>query len=144
MYFTVGSGMNDVRHLQGKPEEIIPGPRMGGETWRYGPSSIVFSVRAAVVEWDDYAGRFRKIMLDSGHGTEAESFTVGSHMDDVIRLQGTPDRIVNNLFLHQQLWYYGASVVKVNSSTGLVQSWNNAEGNLKSANPKPNKSSGDN
>ena len=66
----------------------------------------------------------RREESDSARAT----FTRGSHRDDVLRLQGTPDKISG--FGDSELWWYGRSTVSISKRDGLVEEWDD-EGNLK-------------
>ena len=55
-------------------------------------------------------------------------FTKGSHQDDVIRLQGTPQRIYD--LYNEEGWSYGASSVTISKRTNKVLRWSNIGGNL--------------
>ena len=55
-------------------------------------------------------------------------FTKGSHQDDVIRLQGTPQRIYD--LYNEEEWNYGSSSVTISKSTKKVLRWSNIGGNL--------------
>ena len=58
-----------------------------------------------------------------------QHFTLGSHKDEVARIQGTPTRITDfGLF---EVWDYGWSSVRFSSRAGTVTGWDNRGGNLK-------------
>ena len=56
-------------------------------------------------------------------------FTIGSHKDDVLRLQGTPSSILRGGSM--QIWSFGFSTVDISTQTGRVLSFSNISGNLK-------------
>ncbi|MDN7126917.1 hypothetical protein J6J08_05950, partial [Pseudidiomarina sp. 1APR75-33.1] len=45
-------------------------------------------------------------------------FTLGSHKDHVVQLQGTPDDISRYPALGYETWSYGWSSVKISTETG--------------------------
>ena len=60
-------------------------------------------------------------------GSQEEYFTLGSHEDDVLRLQGTPSDI--SRYSSYEVWYFGSSKVKIDLRTRRVLEWDN-NGNL--------------
>ena len=54
----------------------------------------------------------------------AESFTIGSTKNDVVKVQGVPTTV------HSTCWFYGSSYVDFDSD-GLVSSWSDRAGQLK-------------
>ena len=90
----------------------------------YGTSNVKI-VGSRVRSWSDNGNL--KVRLVAGRNTSASSyFTVGSHVDDVIRLQGTPSDIIGSIT--RGTLYYGTSNVKIEGSR--VRSWSD-NGNLK-------------
>lgn len=58
-------------------------------------------------------------------------WTVGSHADEVLRLQGTPTDVDRYPSLGKEIWWYGTSNVEINVRTRRVVEWDNGRGNLK-------------
>ena len=58
-------------------------------------------------------------------------FTLGSHQDDVLRLEGTPTRIRRFDSLGHETWSYGLSRVTISTRTREVLDWTNHGGQLK-------------
>ena len=129
-YFTRGSHKDDVIRLQGTPDQISKYSSLGYEVWKYGYSDIKISTsNGKVLEWDNDGNL--KAKLNAGNNTTTLSyFTRGSHKDDVIRLQGTPDQISKYSSLGYEVWKYGYSDIKISTSNGKVLEWDN-DGNLK-------------
>ena len=128
LYFTRGSHQDDVLRIQGTPSSIN---RLSDhEVWWYGVSTIDISLRdGRVREWSNISGNL-KVRLDAGPNvTDAQTFTRGSHQDDVLRIQGTPSSI-NRLSDHE-VWWYGVSTVDISLRDGRVREWSNISGNLK-------------
>ena len=76
--------------------------------------------------------------MDGAHATAAapepqvsgsEFFTRGSHQDDVLRLQGTPDSI--RAFSDSEIWWYGLSTVTISTQSREVTEWSDSDGNLR-------------
>ncbi len=129
-YFTVGSHKDDVLRLQGTPDDISKYNSLGHEVWSYGYSSIEISLSTGkVLEWNNNGNL--KVRLNPGKNITTQSyFTRGSHKDDVLRLQGTPDDISKYSSLGHEVWSYGYSSVEISLNSGKVLEWNNS-GNLK-------------
>ncbi len=97
-YFTLGSTKAQVAKVQGPPDSTYSNESFEGETWNYpvgidGQSnSIRFDRRGRVEGWFNRGGL--KARLEPGpNATSVQLFAIGSHKDDVARLQGTPDSI---------------------------------------------------
>lgn len=129
-YFTLGSSVEEVRKVQGKPDEVDRYEYSGYERWEYGRSSVRISTRTReVIEWDN-KGNLRVILQPGYNVTDSNMFTQGSHKDDVIRLQGTPDEINRYPYSGYIKWDYGRSSVRISTRTNRVLEWDN-KGNLK-------------
>ncbi len=130
--FTRGSHQDDVLRLQGTPTSINRYPSLGHETWRYGSSSVTISTRSRhVIEWANRGGNLKVQLAPGRNGTNATSFTRGSHQDDVLRLQGTPTSINRYPSLGHETWRYGSSSVTISTRSRHVIEWANRGGNLK-------------
>ena len=93
-YFTRGSHQDDVLRIQGTPDQINRYDALGHEVWRYGRSRVDVSTRSQqVLVWSNDGGNLRVRLEPGPNVTGAEYFTRGSHQDDVLRIQGTPDQI---------------------------------------------------
>ncbi|MFC1796939.1 peptidoglycan-binding protein, partial [Pseudomonadota bacterium] len=94
-YYSIGSHKDDVLRLQGTPNSIDRYPSLSHEVWNYGynEGSIEISTRTnRVQEFSNKGGL--KIRIQPGpNTTSAEYYSIGSHKDDVLRLQGTPNSI---------------------------------------------------
>ena len=86
--------------------------------------SLLRSLKKAYKEYSiRYPERAKKTS-----STSRNYFTKGSHQDDVIRLQGTPQRIYD--LYNEEEWNYGSSSVTISKSTKKVLRWSNIGGNL--------------
>jgi hypothetical protein len=131
-YFTLGSTFNEVRQVQGTPDDITHYSASGYERWEYGRSSIKISTsNGKVIEWDN-KGNLRVRLFPGSRTTNNNYFSQGSHRDDVIRLQGTPDEISRYSASGYERWEYGRSSVKISTRIDKVLEWDN-KGNLKIA-----------
>ena len=64
------------------------------------------------------------------HQTSAAYFTRGSHQDDVLRIEGTPDEIRRYPALGHEVWRYGRSSVNISTRSRQVIEWSNSGRNL--------------
>lgn len=71
------------------------------------------------------------VRLEAGSNVSGTAyFTRGSHRDDVLRLQGTPDLIDRYEASGYEVWRYGSSTVEISTRDGRVREWSNHRGNL--------------
>ena len=127
-YFTSGSHQDDVVRLEGTPSRIeIDELR---EKWWYSDSGIVSINRSdrRVVGWTNKGGLTVQ-MVPGDHVTHSTHFTLGSHRDDVLRLQGTPDKV--DIRVQDEIWTYtdsrwmfSDSWVLIDRSNDKVFGWN--------------------
>lgn len=106
-YFTIGSSKQEVLAIQGTPD------RFTDTQFEYGLSKVNFE-NGKVISWDVSYPKLN-VRLITKSSTTANYFTVGSTKDEVIKIQGTPDRFTEDSF------QYGLS--KVNFKNGVVVNW---------------------
>ena len=68
---------------------------------------------------------------ESSQNCNLSYFSMGSHMDDVIRLQGSPTSITKYDALKKHTWSYGSSRVELSTKDDRVIEWSNLDENLK-------------
>ena len=126
-YFTRGSHADDVLRIQGTPDRIDRYAASGYEVWRYRSSTVNISMRSQeVLEWSN-SGRTLNVRLEPGaNTTSATYFTRGSHADDVLRIQGTPDRIDRYAASGYEVWRYRSSTVNISMRSQEVLEWSNS------------------
>jgi peptidoglycan hydrolase-like protein with peptidoglycan-binding domain len=130
--FSVGSDKEIVLRLQGTPQSLNKYEALGQEVWSYGFSTITIGTRdARVIEWNNAEGNLRAYMEPGSNATDSAFYTVGSHRDDVLRLQGTPTAINRYEALGQEVWSYGFSTVTIGTRDQRVIEWNNSDGKLR-------------
>ena len=141
-HFTLGSHKDEVRGVQGEPSSINRYETLGKSIWRYGPSIVEISTRTnEVLEWSNQ-GNLRVHLAPGPNATTGSHFTLDSHKDDVLRVQGTPDSISRYETLGTMTWQYGASSVELSTRTNKVLEWSN-QGNLRvHLAPGPNATTG--
>jgi DnaJ-like protein len=115
-YFTIGSTKNDVLRIQGSPD------RFTDTTFSYGSSNIRFE-GDRVVSWSNYYPRLKAQLLPRAGIKASPFFTIGSSKDEVLAVQGSPDRFTDRMFA------YGSSSVQFEGDR--VVSWSNYYPRLK-------------
>lgn len=115
-FFTLGSDKKWVSFVQGAPFQIK------GSEWRYGFSTIQFE-RGKVVGWNSSELNPLKygMPLDSIWLFPNRYFSVGSFVQEVIALQGSPNVIEGDI------WKYGEALIQFDSDT--VVYWENDPAN---------------
>ena len=112
-YFTLGSHKDQVIRSMGTPTSITRYDRLEQQVWSYGSSRVEFSTKDyRVTQWSNSEGKLRVRLNPGLNVTQLSYFSIGSHMDDVIRLQGTPTSITRYDRLEQQVWNYSSSRVE--------------------------------
>ena len=93
-FFGLGSTKAEVSKIHGDPHRSRINRSLNRETWFYGRSTVEFSLSSGLVQrWADAGGNLRVRMEPGPNVTSASYFRLGSHKDDVVRLQGSPRRI---------------------------------------------------
>ena len=98
-YITIGSTKEDVSQIQGPPSSTSSSVDLGyeGEVWSYSQEqtrggALGFNKTGRVVWWFNQ-GSLNVRIVPGLNVTTSETFSIGSHKDDVVRLQETPYRI---------------------------------------------------
>jgi len=127
-YFTKGSHQSEVIRLQGTPQSVLD--LIDEEQWSYGYSSVTISKKTKkVTSWSNVGNRLHVRMIPGKNVTTKSYFSKGSHQDDVIRLQGTPQTILD--LIDEEQWSYGYSSVTISKNSKKVLRWSNSSNNLK-------------
>ena len=124
-HFTMGSHSDDVLRIQGKPDAITRYDALGTMTWRYGSSNVEFATPSSRIRQWTNRGNLRVEMRPGLNTTEGPHFTLGSHIDDVLRVQGTPSAITRYDALGTMTWRYGSSKVEIATPSKTVRQWTN-------------------
>ncbi len=92
-WFSLGSTQDEVLRVQGTPT------RVEGSKWYYGFSEVSFR-NGRVDGFDNYFGSLKVRMQPAVQPVEAmrTTFTLGSSMDEVLAVQGTPTSVRGNLW----------------------------------------------
>ena len=142
-YFTLGSNGGTVKRVQGDPSSKIKGS-LGTEIWRYRHhhDKVEFT-GGRVLGWSNIGRNLKVRVVPGPNVTSSHIFSLGSHKDDVGRLQGTPhsidaykDPVAVRYGTGYEVWHYrggsltfGGSVTF--STSARVTDWSNPEGVLK-------------
>src|SRR5581483_9507810 len=114
-FITLGSTADEVMAIQGKPD------RASDAQWNYGSAYVTF-LNGKVTGWSNVDNKL-KVRLEPAQKAKADALTLGSTMDEVASLMGTPD------YLSPVQWTYGAAYLTFQD--GKVNGWSNAGGKLK-------------
>ena len=134
-FFGLGANRETVEDVQGRAERVNVNHVQNKETWYYGRSTVEFSLSTGTVRrWADLARNLRVRMVPGQKATSSPTFGLGSHKDDVLRLQGTPSRI-DLKAANRETWCfgYGYSTVDFQNPAGLVVGWQDIEKILNTA-----------
>lgn len=124
---TLGTTLDDVIKIQGTPKRILD----NGSTasYYYGTDYITVSTLAKkVTAWYNVGGALYVHMVAGGNTTSATKIALGSTVDDVIKIQGTPTVIQNGA--NVVIYYYGRDYVSIEIPTNIVTAWSNTYGSL--------------
>ncbi len=96
--FTLGDSKAHVTQTQGHPDSVSSDDHgFEGDRWFFraqGPTDVVSFNRSGRVEgWSNNTGALKVSLSPGLNTTTATSFRIGSHKDDVARLEGTPYRV---------------------------------------------------
>jgi curved DNA-binding protein CbpA/lysophospholipase L1-like esterase len=127
--FTIGSTRDDVLRIQGTPTSIQSYKALDEEVFSYNFSHVKLSIKTGLVKQWQNSGNLKASLLPGRNITNSMSFTLGSHRDDVLRLQGTPSAIAQYPALDEEILTFGFSSVKLSLKSQRVREWNNS-GNL--------------
>lgn len=130
-FFTLGSTMAEVRKAQGRPTSTIP---LNNERWRYSDilEYVEFDCQSKRVRsWNNYYGNLKTKVLPGPFASQEPEFSLGSHRDHVVQLQGTPRSIKISQHFDDEVWEYSGGRVVFSSSTNRVIGWENREGLLR-------------
>lgn len=120
-FFTIGSTENEVLAVQGDPD------RRSANIWYYRLSRVMFK-DGIVVGYDNFDGSLKVRLLPKNDVLlTGDYFTLGSTQDEVILVQGTPSRVMKDV------WYYGFDRVffQEDGNKKLVGGYDNTSGTLK-------------
>ncbi|PIU32827.1 MAG: hypothetical protein COT06_00605 [Syntrophobacteraceae bacterium CG07_land_8_20_14_0_80_61_8] len=116
-HFSLGAGPDQVLRAQGPPTRIV------GGTWSYGLNEVQFR-QGRVQNFNNFDGRLRVKVEPRGpcdHLTG--TFSLGSGMNQVLCVQGTPSKVDGNC------WYYGFDMIRFKHDE--VVEYSNSSGSLK-------------
>jgi hypothetical protein len=125
--FGLGATPEQVRAAQGEPSDIAE--LLG--IWHYGFSTVTFK-RGKVVGWWDIDDVLRTQLEPADPQAAAAAkasggLEIGATKDQVIGVQGTPNRIEHVI---DETWYYGRASNVVFDGSGKVKGWHNDNGEL--------------
>ena len=129
---TIGSTLDDVITIQGVPKSIQVGLDVTVYSYGSGDTIGISNTTGTVVSWNNTGGTLQVTMAPGSNTTGATSITIGSTLDDIIAIQGTP-RSIQTGTGSTTLTYGSTDIITVANATKLVISWNNSGGSLRVA-----------
>ena len=146
-HITLGSRKSDVARIQGPPNSTHVDEDMREEGWSYDKVYVTFNRSGRVTGWSIFSGELSdaNVRLVAGaNATSSPLFSIDSHKDDIVRLQGTPYRIDTEWdfefrnerdlngrhFKTRETWYFSGGTVEFSISTGRVIAFDNKDGSL--------------
>ena len=116
---TLGAHKDDVARIQGTPETV------SGSRWEYGTfTNITFNNDDRVIGWNNYNGNLILTIIPGNNITDSLFISLGTHKDDVARIQGTPETVSGSR------WEYGTFTNITFNNDDRVIGWNNYNGTL--------------
>ena len=138
-FFTLGSTKKEVERIQGKPIKRTKLPR-SIEQWQYdsrGMSTIDFK-SGRVQGWTNIGENLKVGLVPGPNITSQPSFSLGSHKDDVSRLQTVPPSSIHVVrSFDKETWLFSGGSVTFSHSSGRVIDYENNEGSLKAQGIRP-------
>jgi hypothetical protein len=122
-YFTIGSSADEVIAIQGTPDVLTK------DSYYYGTSEV-FLENNRVTGWYNSQPKL-KVQLLPSKAVTLDHFSLGSTMDEVLSVQGTPDRVTTKSL------HYGTSDIVFEQ--GRVTEWYNGVPKLKVKQPSSKK-----
>ena len=128
-YFKLGSTQSEVKKIMGTPSCIHNYPYLETIEWWYGSSYITFGYSSKkVIAWHDLSGNLKVTM--GYKKTNERYFKLGSTMNTVLNVMGTPSGIDNYPYLGTIEWWYDSSYITFGYKSKKVEEWQNLSGNL--------------
>ena len=129
--WTLGSRAVDVERIEGRPELIERLGSLGYEVWHFGDDWVRLSYSdERVAGWSNADGALKVVLRGGRDTTRGKTFSVGSTLDDLIRLQGTPSSFVSAPDAGLRVLRFGTAVVRVGLADDRVVSWSDDDGVL--------------
>ncbi len=131
---TLGTTLDDVIKIQGSPTVIENYSSF--IVYRYGSDYLYLSTSdKTVISWSNNNKTLNILMTPGNNTTSATKITLGTTLDDVIKIQGSPTVIENySSFI---VYRYGSDYLYLSTSDKTVTAWSNTGGTLLLADGSP-------
>ncbi len=130
--WTLGSRAADVERIEGRPALIERLGSLGYEVWHFGDDWVRLNyVDERVIGWWNADGALKVALRPGRDTTHEKTFTAGSTLGDLLRLQGTPSSLVSAPDAGLRVLRFGSAVVRVGLVDDRVVSWDDADGVLR-------------
>lgn len=129
-YWDLGSAKAEVFRIQGTPSRIEQYDYSDLETLHYGNSTVEME-KQRVVGYDNRAQglRVRTVPIQVNPNNNSPLWRLASSREDVLRVQGTPTRILRSPSNCAETFYYGNSTVTFKN--GFIAGYDNTDLNLR-------------
>ena len=136
-FFTLGSSKREVQRIQGKPVRTSKWIE-GAELWDYGNNSQVEIKSGRVRGWSNVGGVLKVRLVPGPMVTSRRSFSVGSHRDDVARLQESPPFSIQVYGrLDRETWLFSGGSIDFSISSSKVIYYEDKDGSLRGEGIRP-------
>ena len=125
--FSIDATKDEVRKIQGDPDNIVEVNALNQVIWYYEMSSVTFD-NGRVSEYANIGNNLQIAYYKSVKKGTKQSFSIGDTRADVLKAQGNPMTTMRIKPLEQEIWYYGES--RVLFVKGKVSEFSNNEQNL--------------
>jgi peptidoglycan hydrolase-like protein with peptidoglycan-binding domain len=138
-YLAVGGTKDDVVRLQGRPQTQTVYSEIDEEVWNYPGGQVTFSIRTQRVTHLNNFGNGLKVAghvnVSRNYSSQTQSgsnhLSIGSHKDDVLRLQGRPQNQTVYSEIDEEVWNYPGGQVTLSTHTQRVTHLNNFANGLR-------------
>jgi hypothetical protein len=128
-YWDLGSAKAEVFRIQGTPNRIEQYDYSDLETLHYGNSTVEIE-KQRVVGYDNRAQglQVRTVPIQVNPNNNSPLWRLASSREDVLRVQGTPTRVLRSPSNCAETFYYGNSTVTFKN--GFIAGYDNSDRNL--------------
>ncbi len=124
--FGLGATHEEVLAAQGQPTSRT---NVVNEEWAWGFSYVTFDERGRVVGWWDRDNVLKVKLVPSNaavatRATETGNYGIGATKDEIIAVQGTPNRISTVV---DETWYYGTGSSVTFNEAGTLTGYRNSD-----------------
>ena len=135
--FTMGASMDEVLSRMGTPTTVESREWLGDVYWGYGRNSLFFEFQTRRLRnWSNRTGTLPVDLKPAEPvGRDVGTLTLGSSMDEILQLLGTPSRIWhrdNSMYGQDEEveLKYDGSMILLDMEEQAIKAWDNVNGNI--------------